>query len=279
MAVVKSLVHDDKHPVSRAIAAHIGEGSSITLDEAKSIPGAGIQATWNERKVRGGNPFWLEVDGEPIVSRMLDQGMSCFCLTIDGTLILVIGLKSTLRDEAASVIAALQKRNITAHIVSGDHSKAVEDVARSLGIHREHTASRRLPGQKQQYVAALQARSNKVVMFCGDGTNDAVALAQADVGVQLGTASDVAGAVADVVLLGGLDGTLALLDISKRAFRRIVFNFVWSAAYNIFAILLASGAFVKFRVPPAYAGLGEIVSVVPVIVAAASLLWGKVRTT
>jgi P-type E1-E2 ATPase len=209
---------------------------------------------------------------------MLDQGMTCYCLAIKGTLILSFGLKGELRDEAARVVSALQQRNITAHIVSGDHSKAVEDVARSLGIHQEHTASRRLPGQKQQYVAALQARSNKIVMFCGDGTNDAVALAQADIGVQLGTASDVTGAVADVVLLGGLDGTLALLDISKRAFRRIMFNFAWSAAYNVFAILLASGAFVKFRVPPAYAGLGEIVSVVPAIIAAVSLLWGNVRT-
>ena len=280
MAVVRSLVRDDKHPVSRAIAAHIEEETSdeITLDEVKSIPGAGVQATWNERQVRGGNPFWLAVEHEPIVSQMLDQGMTCFCLAIDGTLVLAAGLKSALRDEVASVISALQQRNITAHIVSGDHSKAVEDVARSLGIHLEHAASRRLPGQKQQYVAALQAQNNRVVMFCGDGTNDAVALAQSDIGVQLGTASDVAGAVADVVLLGGLDGTLALLNISKRAFRRIVFNFAWSAAYNVFAILLASGAFVKFRIPPAYAGLGEIVSVVPVIIAAVSLLWGNART-
>jgi heavy metal translocating P-type ATPase len=278
-AIVRSLVCDDKHPVSCAIAAHLEEASNpVTLIETKSISGSGIQATWHERKVQGGNPFWLEVEHEPIVSQMLDRGMTCFCLTIEGTLILSFGLKSELRDEAARVISALQQRNITAHIVSGDHSKAVEDVARSLGIHLEHTASRRLPGQKQQYVASLQEHSNKIVIFCGDGTNDAVALAQADIGVQLGTASDVAGAVADVVLLGDLDGTLALLDISKRAFRRIVFNFAWSAAYNVFAILLASGAFVKFRIPPAYAGLGEIVSVVPVIIAAVSLLWGNVRT-
>jgi heavy metal translocating P-type ATPase len=278
-AVVRSLVRDDKHPVSRAIAAYLGDETSnpVILNETKSIPGSGIQATWNEHEAQGGNPFWLGVEHEPVVSQMLDQGMTCFCLTIDGTLVMSFGLKSELRDEAAKVISALQQRNITAHIVSGDHSEAVEDVARSLGIQPEHTASRRLPGQKQQYVAALQARSNKIVMFCGDGTNDAVALAQADIGVQLGTASDVAGAVADVVLLGGLDGTLALLDISKRAFRRIAFNFAWSAAYNVFAILLASGAFVKFRIPPAYAGLGEIVSVVPVIVAAVSLLWGNVR--
>lgn len=280
MAIVRSLVRDDKHPVSRAIAAHVGEetANSITLDQAKSIPGSGIEATWHERNIQGGNPFWLEVEHEPIVNQMLDQGMTCFCLTIEGNLILSFGLKSEFRDEAERVITALQQRSITVHIVSGDHSKAVEEVARSVGIHQEHTASRRLPGQKQQYVAALQADSNKIVLFCGDGTNDAVALAQADVGVQLGTASDVAGAVADVVLLGGLDGTLALLDISKRAFHRIVFNFAWSAAYNVFAILLASGAFVKFRVPPAYAGLGEIVSVVPVIIAAVSLLWGNVRT-
>ena len=280
MAIVRSLVRDDKHPVSRAIAAHVGEetANSITLDQAKSIPGSGIEATWHERNIQGGNPFWLEVEHEPIVNQMLDQGMTCFCLTIEGNLILSFGLKSESRDEAERVITALQQRSITVHIVSGDHSKAVEEVARSVGIHQEHTASRRLPGQKQQYVAALQADSNKIVLFCGDGTNDAVALAQADVGVQLGTASDVAGAVADVVLLGGLDGTLALLDISKRAFHRIVFNFAWSAAYNVFAILLASGAFVKFRVPPAYAGLGEIVSVVPVIIAAVSLLWGNVRT-
>jgi len=278
-AIVKSLIRDDKHPVSRAIVAHLEEETSspITLDEPKSIPGSGIEAMWNERKVQGGNPFWLQVEHEPNVSPMLDEGMTCFCLTIEGRLALAFGLKSELREEAVRVISVLQQRNITAHVVSGDHNKAVEDVARSLGIHQEHTASRRLPGQKQQYVAALQACSNKIVMFCGDGTNDAVALAQADVGVQLGTASDVAGAVADVVLLGGLDGTLALLDISKRAFYRIVFNFAWSAAYNVFAVLLASGAFVKFRVPPAYAGLGEIVSVVPVIIAAVSLLWANDR--
>jgi Cu2+-exporting ATPase len=278
-AIVKSLIRDDKHPVSRAIVAHLEEETSspITLDEPKSIPGSGIEAMWNERKVQGGNPFWLQVEHEPNVSPMLDEGMTCFCLTIEGRLALAFGLKSEPREEAVRVISVLQQRNITAHVVSGDHNKAVEDVARSLGIHQEHTASRRLPGQKQQYVAALQACSNKIVMFCGDGTNDAVALAQADVGVQLGTASDVAGAVADVVLLGGLDGTLALLDISKRAFYRIVFNFAWSAAYNVFAVLLASGAFVKFRIPPAFAGLGEIVSVVPVIIAAVSLLWANDR--
>lgn len=112
----------------------------------------------------------------------------------------------------------------------------------------------------------------KIVLFRGGGTNDAVAVEQVNVGGQFGTASDVARATADVVLMGGLDGLLGLLDLSKHSFRRIVFNFVWSALYNVFAILLAGGVFVKIRIPSACAGLGEVVSVVPVIVGVFTLL-------
>merc|ERR1712098_216970 len=99
----------------------------------------------------------------------------------------------------------------------------------------------------------------------------------ADVGVQIGeSASDVTRGTADVVL-GGLDGVLGLLDVSKAAYRRILFNFGWSATYNVLAVLLAGGAFVKIRIPPAFAGLGEIVSVLPVVVAA--LTMPKVKKT
>lgn len=276
LAMAKALVKDDSHPVSKAIAAHFSDVPSdvTSLDHAKSIPGSGIQAEWNGRIVKAGNPFWLGIEDNAIVTQLLDQGMTCFCININNIPVLAIGLESTLRDEATAVLNSLRNRNITPHIVSGDHARAVEAVAHSLDIGLPNTASRRSPVQKKEYVSKLQA-SGKIVLFCGDGTNDAIALAQANVGVQLGSASDVAGAVADVVLLRGLDGVLVLLDVSKRAFVRISFNFVWSAVYNVFAILLAAGAFVKFRIPPAYAGLGEIVSVGPVILAAVSMLSGN----
>ena len=110
--------------------------------------------------------------------------------------------------------------------------------------------------------------AGKVILFCGDGTNDAVAMAQANIGMQIESSSDVTRATAGVVLLNNLDGVIHLLDVSEAAFRRVRFNFVWSAVYNTAAILLAAGALVKVRIPPAYAGLGEVVSVLPVIAVA-----------
>lgn len=273
LSLAVALLKDDKHPVARAVTLYLEDQQlqPVSLGAVTSVPGSGMQAEWNGNPVRAGNPFWLGIESNHTVATLLSEGMTCLCLTLNETPLLAFGLKDRLREEAVAVTSALHKRNITCHIVSGDHAKAVESVASSLDLDKENIASRRSPTQKQEYVEALQG-AGKTVIFCGDGTNDAVALAQANVGVQMGTASDVSGAVADVVLLGGLDGLLTLLDVSKRAFARITFNFVWSAVYNVFAILLAAGAFVKFRIPPAYAGLGEIVSVGPVILAAVSLL-------
>jgi Cu2+-exporting ATPase len=242
--------------------------------DINSIPGAGIEAKWNSFSVKAGNPYWTSTDTEPNVREIIENGMTAFCVTVDGSLILAFGLASTIRDEAAFVIETLERKNIRCHVVSGDTAKTVHNVASRVGIAAENVASRHSPAQKMEYVKRLQS-DGRVVLFCGDGTNDAVAVAQANVGVQIGVASDVTNGVCDVTLLGGLEGVLMLLGISKRAFARITFNFVWTAVYNVFAILLASGAFVVFRIPPAYAGLGEIVSVCPVIAAAATLVWGN----
>ena len=275
-SLLKSIVEANDHPVSTAVAAYLAEQTleTSTVDDVQSILGAGIQAHFQGSVFKAGNPYWLGFDRHPEVAVLLDQAMTLFCATLDDQLLVIFGLKSSIRDEAAPTITKLRRRHIDCHIVSGDAPKVVEDISHVLGIERNNAIARSSPAEKQKYVQTLQ-KAGKRVIFVGDGTNDAVAVGQADVGVQIGCASDVTGAVADVVLLGGLDGLIVLLDISKRAFRRIMFNFAWTVIYNVFAILMASGAFVKFRIPPAYAGLGEIASVAPVIIAAVTLTYRR----
>ncbi|KAG4223431.1 hypothetical protein PC116_g28102, partial [Phytophthora cactorum] len=127
----------------------------------------------------------------------------------------------------------------------------------------------------------VNGKEQPIVVFVGDGTNDAVALAQATIGVHVNSGTDVAQSAADVVLMRPfLDGVLTMMDVSRAAVRRVAFNFGWSFVYNLFAILLAAGAFVNAgenaRIPPEFAGLGELVSVLPVIIVAVSLRWAKI---
>lgn len=278
-SIAKSLVRNNVHPVSLAVASALKqkEGPVLNLEDVQSVPGAGIIASWNGSIVKAGNPYWLEIDQTPGIAQLISRGMTLLCIMQDSEILATFGMKSNLRDEAPAVIAELKRRNIQTHVVSGDAPKVVKDVANTLSIPAENVVSRQSPADKQKYVHDLMAQG-KVVLFCGDGTNDAVAIAQANVGVQIGSSSDITRATADVILLSGLEGIFILMDVSKAAFRRMVFNFVWSAIYNVIAILLAAGAFVRIRIEPAYAGLGEIVSVMPVIVAALTIPKAKRMT-
>ncbi|POR33533.1 P-type cation-transporting ATPase [Tolypocladium paradoxum] len=280
IAMSKALVAGNKHPVSLAVAKHLEQRATAeaTLANVHVIPGAGVEATFDDAKIRAGNPKWTKTSAHATVARLQDRGMTLLVVTRNAEPIAVFGLRTRLRAEAARVVAQLTRRGIAVHLVSGDQKRAVEAVAAQVAI--PHVASQCTPAEKRDYVAGLMADGKKV-MFVGDGTNDAVAVTQADVGVQLASvlsASEVTRGAADVVLLNGLEGIPFLLQISGVAFRRMVFNFAWSATYNVLAILLASGAFVNVRIPPAYAGLGEIVSILPVIVAAMTMLLKKIKT-
>ncbi|KAJ8125954.1 hypothetical protein O1611_g7684 [Lasiodiplodia mahajangana] len=280
-AITKALVSDSKHPVSVAVAQHLGPDSQASplVTSVQSIPGSGVEGFMSGLVVRAGHASWTQSETLPEVRKMLDAGMSILMVTRDSTPIAGYGLQTRLRADAVATIAKLREGGINVHLVSGDHNKAVQAIAAAVGIDRANVASQRKPKEKQEYVASLMAQPGKVVMFCGDGTNDAVAVAQAHIGVQLSDtiSSEVTRSAADIVLLSGLSGIPFLMEVSRAAFARIVFNFVWSAVYNVFAILLAAGAFVRVRIAPAYAGAGELVSILPVIVAALTMLLLKLR--
>ncbi|KAF2452828.1 E1-E2 ATPase-domain-containing protein [Lineolata rhizophorae] len=308
--ILLGLVSNIKHPVSAAVATYLESQSFNPADvkDVAALPGKGVEGQYSSQFLQAGNSRWLEVEDDSRVKHLLEFGNTVFCLKIDGILAAVYGLEDSLRQEAPTIVAALQKRRIEVHIVSGDDDGAVRGVASRLNVPQRNVRSRCSPADKLTYLKELLAepeadtcgtngrssvqangllawlkpapakkpknspytsRTAPTVLFCGDGTNDAVALTAASVGVHMGggaTGTDVAQSAADVVLVRpDLAGVPLLLDLSRAAFRRIQFNFAWAAVYNVAAILFAAGAFVRARIPPEYAGLGEIASVLPVI--------------
>jgi len=200
------------------------------------------------------------------------KAMTMFAVTINAEMVAIFGLADTPRPSAEAAVETLQRQGIQVYIVSGDTQPVVCTLAKQLGIPQEHAIGGCLPEEKVARVRELQAAGGRV-MFVGDGTNDTLALATADIGVAMGSGTDVARSAADVVFIApDLARALeALLRLSRGAVRRVYFNFAWAAIYNLFAVLLAAGAFVKVRIAPEYAGLGEMVSIMPVMLVAWSM--------
>lgn len=279
--ILLSLLQDVRHPVAAAVLRHLQcDGASLekiieptTVVDVTSVPGSGVYGTCVESnlEVRAGSPEWLNIEVDNTACTLL-------CVTIGKQLCATFKLKDRLRHTSDVVIAKLHAQGIETHMISGDGQGAVDDIAHSLNIPKRNTKSRCKPEGKMNYVKDLQA-PGKVVMFVGDGTNDSVALKQANIGVHINQgSSDVAKSAADVVLMTArLHDILILLDISRAAYRRIVLNFVWSAFYNVSAVLLAAGVFTKAmknaRIRPEWAGLGELVSVLPVVLIAFQMRW------
>ncbi|KAL2163940.1 hypothetical protein VTH06DRAFT_3153 [Thermothelomyces fergusii] len=291
-SLLLGLVGGIKHPVSAAVASYLkAQGVSPSLvSQSKAVTGKGVEgvADGSGLLLRAGNSRWLNLGCNPTVQSVLSQGYTAFCFTIGGSVAAVFGLQDSVRPDAASTVRTLLERGICVHVISGDDDGAVRSVGAQLGISETNLRSRCTPSDKQAYIKGLlegapasdqsTKREKPIVLFCGDGTNDAVALAQATIGVHMNEGgTDVASSAADVVLMRPrLAGILTIISVSEKSIRRIAFNFSWSFVYNLVAILLATGALVHARIPPELAGLGELVSVLPVIAAAVMLRWSKI---
>jgi heavy metal translocating P-type ATPase len=274
--ILMSLLRDVTHPVAAGVLRHLEQEETAnpasvqhkSVVDITSVPGSGLYGTCEESglQVRAGSPEWLCVE-------VGESSCTVLSVTIGDVLSATFKLKDRPRHTAQMVVEKLHARGIETHMISGDGQGAVDDIAHTLGIPKRNSKSRCKPEGKMNYIRDLQALG-KVAMFVGDGTNDSVALKQADVGVHINQGnSDVAKSAADVILMTSrLHDVLILLDISRAAYRRIILNFLWSVLYNVVAILLAAGAFTRImknaRINPQYAGLGELVSVLPVVLIA-----------
>lgn len=277
-AIVVALTSQSNHPVSLAVSKHLKAAGvePATVTHVTPVVGKGIEGTYNGRIVRIGNARWLGLEDQLPVRSLLSQNLTVLCATQGDRLVAVFGLEATLREEASTVVASLVERGIAVSIISGDEIGAVQKVALKLGISHEVIRAKCTPREKQQYVKELMQADNNTVLFCGDGVNDAAALSQASVGVHMKSGPGTAWIAGDAVLIRpSLLGILVLIDLSRDSCRQMVFNFTWAAVYNVVAILFAAGAFIHVRLSPQYAGLGEAVSVLPVILVPLQLRWRK----
>jgi Cu+-exporting ATPase len=239
---------DSEHPVARAVLEAARERGLAPLEPEgfEAVPGFGVQARAGGRLVQAGaarymarlglEPGALAVDAE----RLAAAGRSPLFVAVDGQVLAVLAVADPVKDGTREALEALARRGVRVAMVTGDHRATAEAIARDLGI--TEVLAEVLPDGKAEAVRRLQASGARVA-FVGDGINDAPALAQADVGVAIGTGTDVAIETADVILMSGdLRGVPNAIALSRATLANIRLNLFWAFAYNAVLIPVAAGA-------------------------------------
>ncbi|MBN2869423.1 MAG: cadmium-translocating P-type ATPase, partial [Campylobacterales bacterium] len=233
-----SLVSSSKHPISRGIAEYLERteesGENTSLEEAREIPARGIVARAGGVMVAGGNALLMQEMGIDVDS---SSDKSLFYYAADGELMAVYELRDRPKDGAAESIEALKKEGLRVVMLTGDHEASALRVADEVGI--DEVYSHLTPQDKAEFIARAH-NDGHVVVMAGDGVNDLLALANADIGIAMGSGSDIAIEVSDVVLLNDSLTSLAeAFAISRRTFRLIKQNLGISLVYNSITIPLA----------------------------------------
>ncbi len=279
MRLAASAEKGSEHPLGQAIvrkAAHEGVELSAP-QEFQAIPGKGVQAKIDGRSVLVGNRRLIEevcrIDGaEDKITRLENEGRTAMIVAVDGTLAGVIGVADVVKDSSAEAIAELKRMGIEVAMMTGDNRRTAEVIGRQLGIDR--VLAEVLPEDKAKEVAKLQG-GGRIVAMVGDGVNDAPALAQANVGIAIGSGTDVAIETGSVVLIrNDLTDVVASIQLSKRTMRKIRQNLFWAFGYNTAGIPIAAGLLFPFfgvLLPPWLAAAFMAFSSVSVVTNAALL--------
>ncbi|TFG83700.1 MAG: heavy metal translocating P-type ATPase, partial [Chromatiales bacterium] len=233
---------NSEHPIARAIAA--SSDRKLPVEKFKSIPGKGAEGRVEGREVKVVSPGFLREQNIDLADKRIEplqaEGKTVVFVLVDGELKGAIALADIVRPEAKQAIDALKALNIRCMMLTGDNEATAKWVSDQVGL--DEYFAEVLPQDKAAKVKEVQARGVRVAMI-GDGVNDAPALAQADVGIAIGAGSDVAVETADVILVRSnpLD-VVAIVELSRATYRKMIQNLVWATGYNVVAIPLAAGA-------------------------------------
>jgi len=273
--LVGSAEADSEHPLGRCIAEYAKEkvGSFSPVTDFKAISGMGIRCTIKGSQLLIGNKRLMDKKHVSVPTEYYDmmeefqsQGKTVMAVAYDSKMIGLISVFDEVRKDSKPLIAALRTMGIESAIVSGDNKKTVSTVAKELGITKVFAEV--LPADKKDKVEELQ-KAGYIVAMVGDGINDAPALTKADVGIAVGSGTDVAMESASIVLMRtSLFDILLAIDISRKTYNRIKLNFGWAFVYNLVSIPIAAGVFFPLMlatIPPWVAGLAMALSSISVL--------------
>src|SRR5437773_2423967 len=274
LVIAAAVGQASEHPLGEAIVARAKErGLALPpIAEFTTVPGRGIDAMATDGRVLLGNRTLMDARGIDVrllagrVRELAAEGKTAVYLAFAGRLLGVIAAADVPKPDATRAVAALRRLGVSVAMLTGDHRLTAEAIARQAGLDR--VLAEVLPEDKAREIRALQAKGRRVAMV-GDGINDAPALAQAEVGIAMGSGTDVAIAAADVTLMrGDLVGVVAAIELSRRTIRVIRENLVWAFGYNTILIPVAAGALYPLwgvQLSPILAGAAMAFSSVSVV--------------
>ncbi|HKX97774.1 MAG TPA: heavy metal translocating P-type ATPase [Candidatus Nitrosocosmicus sp.] len=279
-----------EHPLAQAIIAKAKkEGVEVIVspDSFEAVAGYGLQAVYSNQNIMIGNRkmmldrgLSIDVNIETRLSQLEQEGKTAVLVSINNRLSGIIAIADTIKEGAKEVIEKLKNQRIEPIMLTGDNERTAKAVASKIGI--ERVIAEVLPHQKEAIVANLKTKENKVVAMVGDGINDAPALARADLGIAIGSGTDVAKETGGIILIkNDIRDVITALELGKKTVSKIKQNLFWAFAYNTGLIPVAAGALVPvfglsvFGWLPILAGVAMAMSSVTVVTN--SLLLGRYK--
>lgn len=274
LRIAASMEVKSEHPLGEAIVKEaMARKLNLTeIRDFKALPGNGIQGFMEDKVVALGNEKLMEALGvlkdEHRVQayNLAQEGKTPVFVSLENSIIGIMGIADTIKEESNKVVSNLKSMGIAVAMITGDHKKTAEAIGKRAGI--DEIMAEVMPDKKAEVVKKYMGEGHKVAMV-GDGINDAPALVQADLGISIGSGTDIAVESSDVVLMKeSLTGVITAIRLSKATIRNIKQNLFWAFAYNVVGIPIASGLLYVFGGPllnPMFAALAMSLSSVSVV--------------